>query len=229
MVQSSLSQSSQGLSNRPGLWVILIAVLPAVLLCAAIGLHPYIEPDVLFRDPLAVAHDAAAQGQCCHAYYGFVSQLGILVWGGGSFTALFAAMVLFTQGSSRGAWQFMAAAGVLTGLLVIDDVFQGHEVVYPKLFGVPESFVFVIYAALMVGLLWKFRRQIMEVGPNLLIISLIAFSVSVAVDLLVSDEVSWHRLVEDGSKMVGITSWTTYLWWAAWTMITGLSAKTNVS
>jgi hypothetical protein len=193
--------------------------LPAILLCAAIGLQPYIDPDHLFRDPLDVAQEAAAQGECCSVYYGFVSQLGGLVWVGGAFIALFAAMVLFTQGSARVAWQFMAAVGMFTGLLVIDDVFQGHEDVYPKLFGIREELTAVFYAVLLAGILWIFRRHIIDVGPELLIISLIAFAVSMTTDLFVPDEVSWHRFAEDGSKLVGITSWTTYLWWAAWKMI----------
>ena len=113
----------------------------------------------------------------------------------------------------------MAALGMFTGLLVIDDVFQGHEDVYPKLFGIQEEITLVLYGALLAGILWIFRRHIIDVGPELLIISLIAFAFSMATDLFVSDLVSWHRFAEDGSKLVGITSWTTYLWWAAWNVI----------
>ena len=203
----------------PSLWVYLVAIIPPVLLCTAIALQPYVEPAELFRDPLSVALDAAARGECCHAYYGFVSQLGNLVWVGGSFIALFAATVLFTRGNSPGAGQFMAAAGMLTGILVMDDMFQGHEFVYPTLFGIPEIFTVAIYALLVAAYLWRFRTRILAVGPGLLIISLLAFAIGVMADLFVSDTVAWHRLTEDGSKLLGICTWTAFHWWAAWTQL----------
>ena len=219
MAHSAVRESTDFGRNRPSWWVFLIALVPAVVICAVIGLQPFIDPADLFRDPLTVAHEAAAIGECCHAYYGAVSQLGGLIWAGGALIALFAASVMLAHGASRTAWQFMAAIGLLTGLLVVDDVFQGHEFVYPTLFGIPEAATAGVYAALMLAILWVFRRLIIETGPDLLIIALIAFAVGVVTDLFVSDQVSWHRLAEDGSKLIGITSWTTYLWWAAWMLM----------
>jgi len=203
----------------PALWVYLISVVPPILLGVVIAAQPYIDPAELFRDPLSVAHDAAAKGECCHAYYGFVSQLGGLIWAGGSFIAFLAAAVLFSRRNTCKDWRFMAAAGALTSILVVDEVFQGHEFVYPTLFGLSETVVFAIYALLAVAYLWHFRRIIIEVGAGLLIISLTAFATSIMSDLFVSDELSWHRLAEDGSKLLGICTWTAFNWWAAFVLI----------
>jgi len=200
-------------------WVYLIALLPPILLCAILGLQPHIDPSELLRDPLAVAQSAADIGECCHAYYGFLSQVGGLVWVGSAFVVTFAATILFNRENVTGAWQFMIAAGALTSILVVDDMFQGHEVVYPTLFGISQAVTVAVYALLVVAYLLNFRRQIIEVGPGLLIISLLAFAISVAADLFVSPNFVWHRLLEDGAKLVGICCWTTFHWWAAWVLL----------
>lgn len=206
------------------IWVYLVAILPALLLLVVIGLQPYVDPSELLRDPIAVAQGAAAKGQCCRFYFGAVSQLGALIWAGGGFIALFASVVIFAQLGPRKDWQFLASAGVITGLLVFDDVFMGHEAMYPKFFGVPEFLTLAGYVGLLALFLWGFRRQIFAIAPGLLAISLTAFAVSVGTDAFVSEQTAWHRLAEDGSKFIGITSWTTFFWWSAFTMV-GHEAK----
>ena len=83
-------------------WVNVVAVVPALLVCLAVALQPWINPDDLFRDPLAVAYDAAAKGECCHAYYGMLSLLSGLLWCAGASISLFAATVLVTRRAEPG-------------------------------------------------------------------------------------------------------------------------------
>jgi hypothetical protein len=206
-------------SNGPALWVYLIALLPAILLCTVVGLQPYVDPSELFRDSLAVARDAADKGECCRLHYGSISLLGGLIWVGSAFVVTFAATVLFNRENATRAWQFMIAAGALTLILVMDDMFLGHETIYPKLFGVGQRVVIAIYALLVVAYLLSFRRQIIEVGPGLLIISLLAFAISVVCDLHIFPYFVRFPLVEDGAKLVGISCWTTFHWWASWVLL----------
>lgn len=206
-------------TNGPAPWVYLIALLPPILLCTIAGLQPYIDPSELFRDSLVVAQDAADNNECCHAYYGSLSLLGGLIWVGSAFVATFAATVLFNRENVTGAWQFMIAAGALTSILVVDDMFMGHETVYPNLFGIPQAGTIAVYALLVVAYLLNFRRQIIEVGPGLLIISLLAFAISVATDLFVSPNFVWLHLMEDYAKLVGIFCWTTFHCWASWVLL----------
>lgn len=203
-------------NSRKDAWVTVIAVVPPVLLCAAVALQPWIPPADLFRDPLAVAYDAAAKGECCHAYYGFISLLSGLLWCVGASVACLAATVLYANGSAPGAWRFFASAGALTAMLTVDDVFQGHEFVYSVLFGIPETITVGVYAVLLAVHLWCFRQRIIALGPGLLAISLVAFTIAVLADLLVPPEIDWQRLAEDGTKLLGICTWTVFHWRAAW-------------
>ena len=215
MTKPGPAPKSIGRSASTPWWVYAIAVLPPLLLCSAVLLQPWIPPADLFRDPLSVAHDAAAKGECCHAYYGFISLLGGLLWSAAAAIALFAATVLFTRQTAPTAQRFLLSAGLLTGMLMIDDVFQGHEFVYPTLFGISEPVTVGVYAVLLASHLWYFRQRIIEVGPGLLVVALVAFAVSVLTDLFVSHEVVWQRGGEDGSKLLGISSWTAFHWRAA--------------
>ena len=193
--------------------------MPPVLLSAIFGLQPFVEPAYLFRDPLAAAKQAAELGQCCHAYYGALSQLGVLVWAASAVVTAFAAALLRHQKDPNNAWQFMLAAGALSTLLVVDDVFQGHEFVYIRLFGIPEVVTVAIYAVLVVAYLWVFRRMIAAAGPVLLVISLFGFAISAVSDLFVSVDTAWGSIMEDGSKLVGIFCWTAFHGWAAWSLL----------
>lgn len=194
----------------------LVALLPPALICAAAALQLQIDPAELFRDPLSVAFDAAGRGECCHAYYGAISLFGNLVWAGSAFASLFAASVLYFVKRSPNEWRFAASAGSLTAILVVDDVFQGHEFVYPTLFGIPEEVTIGLYAALLLLYLLSFRRRILDAGPGLLLIALFAFATSVASDMLLTGVERWHRFAEDGAKLVGIFCWAVFHWWAAW-------------
>ena len=200
-------------------WVNIIAIVPALLVCLAVAVQPWINPDDLFRDPLAVAYDAAAKGECCHAYYGMLSLLSGLLWCAGASIALFAATVLVTRGGEPGTMQFFLSVGLLTTLLMVDDVFQAHEFFYPRLFGIPEAVTVGFYAALLASHLWLFRRYILALGPGLLIVSLVAFAVGVLTDLLASGVSVWARFGEDGTKLVGISAWTAFHWRAAWAQL----------
>ena len=197
-------------------WLNIIAVVPALLLCVAVGLQPWIPADDLFRDPLAVAFDAAAKGECCHAYYGMLSLLSTLLWCAGASIALFTATVLVSRRNAPVAAKFFLSVGVLTTLLMVDDAFQGHEFFYPLLFRLPESATVGIYAAMLVTHLWFFRRHILALGPGLLVVSLLAFAVGVLTDLLATGGTLWARLGEDGTKLIGISAWTAFHWRAAW-------------
>ncbi|MGI9292089.1 MAG: hypothetical protein ACR2QG_12545 [Gammaproteobacteria bacterium] len=206
-------------ANPPGIWVYVMALVPPVLLSVVAEFQPFVDSSELFRDTLAVAQTAADNGECCRAYYGLISTLGGLVWIGSAFITLFVAVSLFNRPSTSGATQFMVWATALTLALVLDDMFQLHEYIYPYVIGIPQKVVMLIYGVLVAAYLYKFQRHIFAVGPGLLIISLFTFMVSAVADMFVSADLAWHRLVEDGSKLVGIFSWTAFHWWAAFSLI----------
>ena len=69
----------------------------------------------------------------------------------------------------------MVSAGLFTGLLLFDDLFLAHEVIYPKVLGVDEKYVFAAYVIFAATYLSFFRNLIVRNGYSMLL-SLILFA-----------------------------------------------------
>lgn len=201
--------------KTPGWLYLLATLLPATL--AAIAVFQDLVPaDALFRDPLIVAHEAAASGDCCHIYFGVLSNMGVLLWCAGASVCLFASIVLISRRASLVQVYFMLFAGLLTAILMFDDLFQAHEFVYPALFGINEKSVFAVYVLLILGYLALFGVQIFQSDFAMILISLAAFAMSVLADTLMPPGGPAYRLLDDGAKLVGIASWTAFHSRAGW-------------
>jgi hypothetical protein len=186
-------------------WPYALALVPPALVMVVVVAQPWVDPETLLRDPLAVAQSAAT---CCSMYYGAVSQLGVLIWTATAAICLFTALALARLGQLRAA-AFPLAAGLLTALLALDDVYMVHEKVFPR-FGLPETLAIGTYVALAVGYVVVFRRELMAGRVPLLAMTLAAFAVSVAYDHLAVLGVPPSTVVEDGAKLFGITGWAVF-------------------
>ncbi len=200
-------------------WLYVISLVPSAILVAIVAAQPWVPPSQLFRDPLSVAADAGSD--CCHIYFGFVSNLGMLLWCSAATVCLFASVLLIHRKADRRQVLFMVYAGLFTGLLMFDDLFLAHEVIFPKVFGADEKHVLAAYMILMCIYLLFFRDLIFRSGYSLMLLSLIFFAISVFVDLFVSEQGSLHRIGEDGTKFIGIATWTAFHVRAAWLLCTG--------
>jgi len=115
----------------------------------------------------------------------------------------------------------MVSAGLFTGLLLFDDLFQGHETIFPKVPGVDEKHVFAAYVILAGVYLSFFRNLIVRNGYSLMLLSLILFAISIFVDIFFGEAGVLQRIGEDGVKFIGIATWTAFHFRAAWLLCTG--------
>ena len=107
-------------------WILLGIVVAGFTLAG-------VEMSKITRDPTRLAH--------VPYYYGFLSNLGILVWAAGAFIPFFSSFhvhVMKVKGLLRGA-------GILTLILLLDDFFLFHETIAPKVLHIPESVVYLSY------------------------------------------------------------------------------------
>jgi len=200
-------------------WLYGVSLVPPAILVAIATAQPWVPPDELFQDPLVVAIHAG--DGCCHVYFGFFSNLGVLLWSGTASVCCFASVLLIQKQADRRQVLFMVSAGLLTGLLLFDDLFQGHEVMYPKIRGVTEQRVFAAYIVLTGLYLAFFRSLIVRNGYSLMLLSLSLFGISMLVDLFVVAEGSvLPRIGEDGTKFIGIAVWTVFHSRVAWLLCT---------
>ena len=103
-------------------WLYVISLVPSAMLAAIGAAQPWVLPAELFRDPLAVAMDVGTD--CCHVYFGFFSNLGVLLWCSAASVCLFASMLLIQRKADRHQILFLVSAGIFTGLLLFDDSTQ---------------------------------------------------------------------------------------------------------
>ena len=130
-------------------------------------------------------------------------------------------MLLIQRKTDRSEILFMVYAALFTGLLLFDDLFQAHEVIYPKIFGVDEKYVFAVYVIFAGIYLLFFRNLIFRSGYSLMLLSLIFFGISIFVDTLLHEVGTLRRIAEDGAKFIGIAIWAAFHFRAAWLLCTG--------
>jgi len=129
---------------------------------------------------------------------------------------LFFCGVLLAKIKPRELSSFYFTSGAITSLLLIDDLFLIHEVVFPKHLKIPEELVFSVYAILIFLYLLKFKQTIQNTEFLPLIFAFAFFGLSVSVDSrLIPIPQSWlenqgQYLLEDGAKLIGIISWYIY-------------------
>jgi hypothetical protein len=189
---------------RRWLWAVTLGV-PAVLLAAAL-LQPWAEPRWLFLDPLAAAE---LSGDCCHTWYGFVSNIGVLTWAVSAGGCGLAALLLWSARADAARTRFAATAAGLLGWLAMDDALMLHENVLPGL-GVPQNFVHLFIILLTLTHLGLNLRILRQSEYGMLLLGGGALFGSVAVDVVLHSLLPSMIYLEDGAKLVGLFCWCSF-------------------
>ncbi len=161
----------------------------------------------LSRDPLAVAELTREAWW----YYGALSNCGIVAWAAGASIAGF--MTGLTRNGERGFW---CLASVMTAGLLLDDLFQLHDRVLPRLTGIADDVAILGHGLLAVVFLAVHHRRIQHSPYGMAVWAAVWFALSILQDVtaIVSPSaicLDGDYLVEDGAKFVGILLWTAYL------------------
>lgn len=194
------SKNSYRLEDAWRAAIIGTAVIGPVALLLATVLQPWFEPEWMFMDVLTAARQAET---CCHATFGFISQLGLFLWVSAASFALFAALILLILGADRRLTSFMVYGGFLSALLAMDDAFLLHESILPGL-GIPQNFVLALYG--FIGLVYAvvFRPLILRTEPFIFGAIGIAFAASLAIDVFIVIQTPAVAILEDAFKFIGI-------------------------
>jgi len=158
------------------------------------------------RDPASVAK--------VHPFVGIVSNIGILLWTAAAGVALFNWAIFRYIFNDRKFSTFLLLSGLLTTLLLFDDFFMLHEVVFPHYFGANEKLILLSYGLMMIAWVVSYRKTIMKTEYVVLIVAFGFFGLSMFIDVLQSQIQSRFGnvriLLEDGFKLMGITAWLGY-------------------
>jgi hypothetical protein len=208
---------------------LIVVYLPTLLVMGAlvvINRSSGIALRSFFIDPVAEFN--------APVYIGFVSNLGVVLLCSGAAACLLAGTLLFGRAGLKRESIFLLSAGAFTTVLMFDDLFLLHEEVLPERLGIPEPVVYALYGGALLGLFLYNRRQILGSRFVLGLIAVLFFGLSIGFDLLEKiydseDPVFGidHHLLEDGPKLMGIESWTMYLWLTAYQTLAGVVGKAN--
>lgn len=196
---SGANVRSYGLPDRKAMLVLYAPVFMLLLLVVLAALIAHIPVSSLTRDIASIAQ--------VHPLLGVLSNIGVLLWCATAAICFFGSSLLRQQHLHSVA-RFLRWAGLMTVVLLLDDLFMIHEYIAPVHFHVDEKVVLASYAAAAGLYLLTHRRLILAANYLLLVAAMLLFSASMLVDL--ADGRGWWRLAEDGCKILGIASWLGY-------------------
>lgn len=179
-----------------GLYIPMLIVVAMIVL---VGLQLSIPMADLTRDPSATTGDSP--------FIGVLSNLGVLFWCASVAICLFSFALLQKTGNIGKFSSFFLFGGLISLILLLDDLFLFHETVFPLYLRIPEKLVFLSYGLMILGYITRFRKLIMKTNVIFLIFAFGLFGLSIGIDLL---ELKISILFEDGSKLFGIVSWFGY-------------------
>lgn len=194
---------------REGDLALTAAVLvPGVVVLGGVAVASLVSGEhvgTFTRDPMAVVRE--------HPLTGVLSNLGAILWSAGAALPLFTWVALRVLGGGERFRGALLGGGLLTGLLLADDLFMLHEALYPRYLGLGEEGegpILALYGLALATYLIRCRRRLLEGRPFLLVTALALFAGSVAIDQLPKDALVGRALLEDGAKFLGIGAWLVF-------------------
>lgn len=141
-------------------------------------------------------------------YLGLLSNLGALLWCTAAAITLFSSCSVARAQVDATAIGFLRGVGILTLLLLIDDLLMVHETILPQYLHLPDKSLYVVYGGYMCWLVLRFRHFIFaRTEYPLFIIAGGCFAVSIAMDI---DLIPGKIATEDLFKIFGIISYCYY-------------------
>ena len=111
--------------------------------------------------------------------------------------------------------KYLLFSGLLTLVLMLDDLFLFHEQVLPIYLSVPKPVVIAAYLLIVPLHFVVFRRELIKSEAYPLIWACGFFAISLFFDLVPSEYLPFiwrlkNYVVEDGAKLLGILAWFVY-------------------
>lgn len=175
-----------------------IAIVLTVVFAVASALDQAIT-DTL-RDPIIVLRGRFGTG--------VVSNLGVLLWWSAAAAATFAGALLLRTGRAAGG--ALLAAGALTGILALDDLFLGHEALEQKA-GMPDPATYAVYGLAVIVIAYVYRAYWRRTELILPLLAVVGFALSIFADLAYPGTNYPFAVIEDCAKFAGIATWAVYL------------------
>lgn len=178
-------------------WLLtLIALLTSIFLSTVKD----IPLDTFTQDPTA-QYDAPF-------YIGFFSNIGIILWSA-SLTICFYGSRVMRRNRYMKESEFLFISGLLTLLFTLDDLFQVHELVFPKYLNISANMVYLTYVNLFLIYFLRYKNNLFESDFMALFFAFFFLGLSTVIDLLPLP-IPKDTFLEDAIKLLGVVSWLVY-------------------
>ena len=142
------------IKKLPPVLALAYTVLLGLLFFIAIVSAQYNIPVGKFtRDPTAILGG--------HPFTGVISNIGVLFLCSTSAICFFSSAI-YRNHLGKMVLQFLIVSGMLTSLLLLDDLFMFHESIFPRYFRVDEKAVYLGYLVLISLYFLKFKGVIIK-------------------------------------------------------------------
>jgi hypothetical protein len=190
------------LRNAAPILVMVYALTTAILsFVIFLGIEHHIELDHFTQDPASIMNTPF--------YLGFFSYMGILFWCAAAAICFFTRLLLPATVANHRIKLFLLYSGLVTSLLMFDDLFLLHEEVLPKYFFISKNVVYLIYVNIILIYLYLFRAELINSEFIFLVIAAGLIAVSQFVDSIPMP-IPEDSFLEDAVKLFGIVTWFTY-------------------
>lgn len=105
--------------------------------------------------------------------------------------------------------RLLAGAGLLTLVMLADDLFQLHKPAFPDATGLPSAVLLAGYALLLATWLWTNRVAIADTDAGVLLVALAFFALWIVVK--VGPDLPGRTSIAAGAKLCGIGGWAAYV------------------
>ena len=167
------------------------------------------------RDPAVIAGKegvAPLVNFKINPFIGIISNVGILFWCTSASVCFFSYfLTMLKKGPKKiNNSLFLRFFGLISLLMLFDDLFLFHESIAPKLF-LSEKLVYVCYLAIVSFGITRFRKVILQTEWIILCLAFVFFFLSLIFDIFESSlNIPIIFILEDGLKFLGIASWSSY-------------------
>jgi hypothetical protein len=160
--------------------------------------------ETISRDPVQVLNGKP--------YVGIISNLGILFWCSASAILFYSALINRIKKRPEKETYFLFFSGLLSILLLIDDFFLMHDVIFPDYLKINEIVFYLFYGLAAIAIFIRYFKIILDTDYVLLILAFILLGLSATTDEIIAlgIHIKHPYIVEDSFKFLGILSWFSY-------------------
>ena len=190
------------LKNITPILIIIFAAALVVLSCVILlGIEYNVQLNHFTKDPVQIMDEPF--------YLGLFSNIGILFWCGSVVVCFFARALIPKTDEKKYIRTFLFFSGLVTMMLMMDDLFLLHEEVFPEYFLIPETGVFVIYSNILLLYVLLFRETIIKTDYVILGLGFFLIGASTFIKRIPMP-IPEDTFLQDAVKLFGIISWFTY-------------------